>query len=111
MNRNEFCPICEGAVPSEEYKGKFPGALSRFDNNEEICSLCGMAEAMTPFFSTKGMSIMQMGVQMQDFDLWADGVREGLPQCRELLKQQKVAQEQFDRRLHMKKLNLNDEEE
>ena len=105
MNRNEFCPICEGAVPSEEYNGKVPGALSRFDNNEEICSLCGMAEAMTPFFSTKGMSIMQMGVQMQDFDLWADGVREGLPQCRELLNQQKVAQEQ------LKKLNLNDEEE
>ncbi len=97
MNRNEFCPICDGAVPTEEYKGQFPGALSRFDNNEEICSLCGMAEAMTPFFSTKGMSLMQMGVQMQNFDMWADGVREGLPQCRELLEQQKLAREQLNR--------------
>ncbi|MCP4125243.1 MAG: hypothetical protein GY751_26220 [Bacteroidetes bacterium] len=99
MNRNEFCPICDGAVPSEEYKGQFPGALSRYDNNEEICSLCGMAEAMTPFFSTKGMSLMRLGLDMQNFEVWADGVRLGLPQCRELLEQQKAAHEQ------LKKLN------
>jgi len=89
MNRNEFCPICDGAVPSEEHKGQFPGALSRFDNNEEVCSLCGMAEAMTPFFSPEGRELMVVGLQNDDFELWAAGVQKGLPQCRELLIQQK----------------------
>ena len=97
MNRNTVCPICEGAVPSEEHKGRYPGALSRFDNNEEICSACGTAEAMTPFFSTKGMSLMRLGLDMQNFEVWADGVRLGLPQCRELLEQQKAAREQLEK--------------
>ena len=89
MNRNEICPICNGAVPSEEHKGQFPGALSRFDNNEEICSLCGLAEAMTPFFSDEGRELMIMGREYDSFEVWSEGVRLGLPQCRELLIQQK----------------------
>ena len=97
MNRNEFCPICDGAVPTEEYKGQFPGALSRFDNNEEVCSLCGMAEAMTPFFSPEGRELMVVGLQNDDFELWAAGVQKGLPQCQELLEQQKLAREQLNR--------------
>ncbi len=95
MNRNTVCPICEGAVPSEEHKGRYPGALSRFDNNEEICSACGTAEAMTPFFSTKGMSIMRLALDMGDFEMWATGVRLGLPAVREMLDFSHQAQEQL----------------
>ena len=61
------------------------------DNNEEICSLCGMAEAMTPFFSPEGMGLMILGRDKHDFGIWAEGVRLGLPQCRELMEQQKQA--------------------
>ena len=39
------CPICGGAIPNEEHKGKYPGALSRYDNKTEICSKCGTTEA------------------------------------------------------------------
>ena len=39
------CPICGGAIPNKEHKGKYPGALSRYDNETEICSRCGMTEA------------------------------------------------------------------
>ena len=95
MNCNTVCPICQGAVPSEEHKGLYPGALSRFDNNEEICSLCGTAEAMTPFFSTKGMSIMRLALDMKDFEMWAEGVRLGLPAVQDMLEQSRDAHEQL----------------
>lgn len=95
MNRNTVCPICEGAVPSEEHKGRFPGALSRFDNNEEICSACGTAEAMTPMFSVKGMSLMRLALDMKDFEMWAEGVRLGLPAVHEMLDASRQAQEQL----------------
>jgi hypothetical protein len=32
---------------------------------------------------------MVVGLQNDDFELWAAGVQKGLPQCRELLIQQK----------------------
>jgi len=40
------CPICDGAIPSEREAGKYPGALSRYDNKTEICSNCGVTEAL-----------------------------------------------------------------
>ena len=43
------CPICNGPIPDEKNKGKFPGALSRYDNETEVCSKCGVAEAMLEF--------------------------------------------------------------
>ena len=43
------CPICSGAIPNEEHKGKYCGALSRYDNETEICSDCGVLEAFLEF--------------------------------------------------------------
>lgn len=43
------CPRCGGAIPSEENPGAYPGATSRLDNETEICSKCGTAEAMFNF--------------------------------------------------------------
>jgi len=40
------CPRCKGPIPCAEHEGKYPGALSRRDNKTEICSACGMAEAL-----------------------------------------------------------------
>jgi hypothetical protein len=33
-------------VPSAEHPGEYPGALSRLDNETEICSECGTREAL-----------------------------------------------------------------
>lgn len=42
--KDHICPRCLGPVPSEEHKGKYPGALSRVAD-VEVCSLCGLDEA------------------------------------------------------------------
>ena len=39
------CLRCGGAIPSFERIGQYPGALSRTDNQTEICSACGSNEA------------------------------------------------------------------
>ena len=44
-----ICPKCCGDVPNTEHKGEYPGALSRLDNETEICSACGQAEALEYF--------------------------------------------------------------
>jgi hypothetical protein len=40
------CPRCEGAIPNAGWPGMFPGAISRYDNRTEICSDCGLEEAV-----------------------------------------------------------------
>jgi hypothetical protein len=40
------CPRCKGGIPSDTFRGQYPGALSRLDNSTYICSSCGMNEAM-----------------------------------------------------------------
>lgn len=40
------CPICSGPIPNALHEGKYAGALSRVDNETEICSECGVMEAM-----------------------------------------------------------------
>lgn len=44
-----MCPRCLGAIPTAAHPGKFPGALSRTDNKTEICSDCGVREALEHF--------------------------------------------------------------
>lgn len=43
------CPRCLGGIPSDERRGQYPGAISRFDNETEVCSKCGQDEAMRQF--------------------------------------------------------------
>ena len=40
------CPICRGMIPNNQNPGAYPGALSRFDNHTEVCSMCGSVEAL-----------------------------------------------------------------
>lgn len=40
------CPTCGGSVPNNETPGAYPGAISRADNQTEICSACGTSEAL-----------------------------------------------------------------
>lgn len=45
-----ICPRCQGYIPNNDRPGAYPGALSRLDNKTEICSDCGMEEALEEFF-------------------------------------------------------------
>lgn len=40
------CPRCGGGIPNDARRGEYIGALSRIDNETEICSACGTDEAM-----------------------------------------------------------------
>ena len=44
--RGPICPICYNYIPTNENPGAYPGALARYDNETEICSDCGTAEAL-----------------------------------------------------------------
>lgn len=43
---NHICPRCDGYIPNNEMPGAYRGALSRTDNQTEICSECGSEEAL-----------------------------------------------------------------
>ena len=55
---NHVCPRCGGGVPNDSTPGAYPGALSRFDNETEICSACGTEEAMILFARTRGGNLL-----------------------------------------------------
>lgn len=46
MVKNPICPRCFGYIPSNLFAGEYPGAISRIDNKTEICSDCGVEEAV-----------------------------------------------------------------
>ena len=43
------CPTCDGYIPNNKTPGAYPGALSRVDNETEVCSECGTREALLGF--------------------------------------------------------------
>ena len=46
-----ICPRCESSyIPNNEFPGEYPGALSRVDNKTEICSECGVEEAILDYY-------------------------------------------------------------
>lgn len=46
-----ICPRCNSnQIPNNQTPGAYPGALSRVDNRTEICSDCGLHEALEDFF-------------------------------------------------------------
>jgi hypothetical protein len=49
MKVPKVCPICDGWIPNNEQPGAYPGALSRVDNKTEICSACGVREALIEY--------------------------------------------------------------
>jgi hypothetical protein len=49
MSDFPVCPSCSGYIPNNETPGAYPGAISRADNKTEICSDCGVAEALGDF--------------------------------------------------------------
>ena len=45
-----MCPRCHGLIPNNDRPGAYPGAISRVDNETEVCSACGEDEALGVFF-------------------------------------------------------------
>ena len=43
------CPACKNYIPNNESPGEYPGAISRKDRTTEICSDCGVQEALEDF--------------------------------------------------------------
>ena len=48
-----ICPRCQGYIPNNKRPGSHPGAISRVDNKTEICSTCGVLEAVSAFIHSK----------------------------------------------------------
>lgn len=49
---NTICPRCKASyIPNNLEPGAYPGALSRLDNETEICSSCGVEEAIEQFYT------------------------------------------------------------
>lgn len=44
-----ICPRCMGFIPNNDAPGEYIGALSRADNETEVCSPCGHEEALIDF--------------------------------------------------------------
>lgn len=47
------CPRCGGYIPDNKRPGSHPGAISRVDNKTEICSTCGVLEAVSTFTASR----------------------------------------------------------
>lgn len=50
------CPRCGNYIPTNEAPGAYPGALSRRDGVTEICSSCGVVEALQDWAARAGDS-------------------------------------------------------
>ena len=68
MKKSEKCPICGGAIPNALHEGEYAGALSRVDNETEICSECGFMEAMQGFY--KNIEAAEIAVEIADATIY-----------------------------------------
>ena len=103
LPKRGLCPICNGAIPTNENPGAYPGATSRFDNDTEVCSACGSAEALTPMFSEEGKDLMIVAMQDDDWYLWKAGVLLGREPVDEMLDMSKRATEIMKEKLALGK--------
>lgn len=63
------CPRCveHNWIPSNEFPGLYPGAISRADNKTEICSSCGADEAMAWFATGTCQPVEEWPVEKDSF--------------------------------------------
>jgi hypothetical protein len=50
-NEKFKCPSCDGYIPNNDNIGAYAGAISRKDNETEICSACGVIEAVNDWMN------------------------------------------------------------
>ena len=69
------CPICLNWIPNNDEKGEYPGAMSRFDDEIEVCSGCGGAEAMLQYnTATKQIDEGLVMAMNEHWELWRSAV-------------------------------------
>lgn len=66
MNTNLLCPRCQHFIPDDVTPGAYPGAISRVDNKTEICSSCGLDEAIENIFTKTLTPISQWPLYPHD---------------------------------------------
>jgi hypothetical protein len=59
MANYPVCPSCNGFIPNNETPGAYMGAISRADNKTEICSACGVREALLPLIKAERDSLAE----------------------------------------------------
>jgi len=59
-----LCPRCTHFIPNDENPGAYQGAISRVDNSTEICSSCGLDEAMEQFFGNELAPLQQWPIKV-----------------------------------------------
>ena len=64
----KMCPICSEPIPNRLHAGEYCGAISRRDNKTEICSECGVMEAMQDFAKSQPFTDeLVKGVLLSEF--------------------------------------------
>lgn len=65
MKVPEVCPRCKfNWIPNNRTPGEYPGAISRADNETEICSDCGVDEAVMQFTEGRIIPVEEWGVDI-----------------------------------------------
>ena len=78
QNEIKNCPRCNEPIPCREFAGMYAGAISRVDNVTEICSECGVMEAMIefsgqfPFRFTDQLVQAVLNSGFADLDRWIE---------------------------------------
>jgi len=98
------CPICRGMIPNNETPGAYPGAMSRFDNRTEVCSLCGSVEALIGLMGcADAKKKIEVSRAFQDYDnptswgYWREAVLMTTPEVAKFHSQARQASEDMIR--------------
>ena len=98
------CPICRGMIPNNETPGAYPGAMSRFDNRTEVCSLCGSVEALIGLMGcADAKKKIEVSRAVQDYDnptswgYWREAVLMTTPEVAKFHAQARQASEDMIR--------------
>jgi|APSaa5957512576_1039674.scaffolds.fasta_scaffold98720_2 hypothetical protein len=98
------CPICRGMIPNNETPGAYPGAMSRFDNRTEVCSLCGSVEALIGLMGcADAKKKIEVSRAFQDYDnptswgYWREAVLMTTPEVAKFHAQARQASEDMIR--------------
>jgi hypothetical protein len=91
-------------IPNNETPGAYPGAMSRFDNRTEVCSLCGSVEALIGLMGcADAKKKIEVSRAFQDYDnptswgYWREAVLMTTPEVAKFHAQARQASEDMIR--------------
>jgi|TARA_B100001094_G_scaffold75303_1_gene71697 hypothetical protein len=91
-------------IPNNETPGAYPGAMSRFDNRTEVCSMCGSVEALIGLMGcADAKKKIEVSRAFQDYDnptswgYWREAVLMTTPEVAKFHAQTRQASEDMIR--------------